>query len=119
MDEFIHAFLDENGEIRINDFLTTSTILGNAFKTSLFILEGKKDIPLHYHADTEELHIVLSGVGVLQVKPEYEQANFLPIHTGSVFFVKPTDSHRVSNLAEEQLVIMIIATHNPADAFQG
>lgn len=71
---------------------------------------GKTNFPLHEHSAQWEAYYILSGFGKVRT-PEGKQA----IQAGDYLVFSPGEAHQIINNGSEDLTLMVIADHPPAD----
>ncbi len=69
----------------------------------------------HYHKNTEETYMILSGLATLQIQGEQ-----LVIAAGETVLIEPGETHQIKNNGEENLVFIAVCVPawQPDDSFE-
>src|SRR4051812_48998287 len=73
---------------------------------------GKTPYPYHAHSAQWEFYHVISGSGVVR-----HHDGTTPIETGDAFIFKPNEPHQITNDAEQDLILYVIADNPLGESY--
>lgn len=69
----------------------------------------------HFHKNTEETYLILSGLAAMQIDGEHFE-----LQAGETVLIEPKEIHQIKNQSEENLVFLAVCVPawHPGDSFE-